>query len=142
MNINPDDPKWTAYVLGELSESERAEIEKELEMSAAARELVEEIQLATSLVKTEFVREATSELTPPQRAVIAAATLPRGPRPLWRWAGAAGLAAAGVTLAVLVFVPGTRYRHSLPSPAMGPVPLSPPVSNAETDSGKPPAPAL
>ena len=23
MNINPDDPKWTAYVLGELSDAER-----------------------------------------------------------------------------------------------------------------------
>ena len=44
MNINPDDPRWTAYVLGELSETERARAEQELEASAAAREAVEEIR--------------------------------------------------------------------------------------------------
>src|SRR5262249_47989805 len=141
MNVNPDDPKWTAYVLGELSESEREEIEKELDTSAAARELVEEIRLATTLLKTEFAKEVTPELTPQQRAIIAAATLPRAPRPLWRWAGAAALAAAGLTLAVLVSVPGSRYRDSLPSATVSSVPLSPPVSNAETDSSKPAAEA-
>ena len=26
--IDPEDPKWTAYVLGELDEAERAEIER------------------------------------------------------------------------------------------------------------------
>ena len=26
--INPDDPKWTAYVLGELDDAERAAIDR------------------------------------------------------------------------------------------------------------------
>ena len=35
--INPDDPKWTAYVLGELNETERAALERELEASEEAQ---------------------------------------------------------------------------------------------------------
>ena len=34
MNIHHDDPRWTAYVLGELSADENAEVERELESSA------------------------------------------------------------------------------------------------------------
>ena len=38
--INPEDPKWTAYVLGELDDAERAEIERLVEISEEARALV------------------------------------------------------------------------------------------------------
>ena len=48
MNIHPDDPKWTAYVLGELGDAERAEVERELESSAEARELVDEIRMTAA----------------------------------------------------------------------------------------------
>jgi len=57
MNFNPDDPKWTAYVLGELNDAERAQVEKELDSSAAAREVVEEIRLATALLEEELAKE-------------------------------------------------------------------------------------
>src|SRR5262245_26123033 len=103
MNINPDDPKWTAYVLGELNESERAQVEQELEVSALAREVVEEIRLATGFLKSEFAREASVELTPKQRGVVAAAASSGRSRPVFRWAAAVGLAAAGVLIVVGVF---------------------------------------
>ena len=51
MSIHPDDPKWTAYILGELGDAERAEVERELESSAEARELVDEIRMTTVLLK-------------------------------------------------------------------------------------------
>ena len=57
MNFNPDDPKWTAYVLGEMKESDRAALELELESSAEAREFVEELQLAASLMKEGLAAE-------------------------------------------------------------------------------------
>ena len=43
MKINYDDPKWTAYVLGELGEQESAEITRLLESSPEARALYDEI---------------------------------------------------------------------------------------------------
>src|SRR4249919_1844313 len=47
MNFNPDDPKWTAYILGELDASERAAekaaIEELLESSEEARTYLDEL---------------------------------------------------------------------------------------------------
>ena len=68
--INPDDPKWTAYVLGELDEAERAEIERLLETSDEARALVEELTLATTSMKEELSSFVPLMMTPEQRAAI------------------------------------------------------------------------
>src|SRR5262249_9688493 len=103
MNINPDDPKWTAYVLGELSDAERAQVETELESSSVAREVVAEIRLAIDLLKHELAEEQPIALAPEQRRAIAtAASVPVGApyerprgrrpplqftRPMLRWAG-------------------------------------------------------
>jgi len=102
--INPDDPKWTAYILGELGDTERAAIELELESSEEARTLVEELRFAADLMKMEL-RQATAvvPLTTQQRETIHAAADVPGPR---RWfsarrvAWAAGLAAASIVLMV------------------------------------------
>src|SRR6185503_17954605 len=67
MNIQPDDPKWTAYVLGELSETERLEVERELESSAEAREVVEEIRMMSLMLKDELAREVPATLSSVQR---------------------------------------------------------------------------
>ena len=52
--INPDDPKWTAYILDELSETDRAAVELELQSSEEAQMLVEELRFAADLTKTEL----------------------------------------------------------------------------------------
>jgi hypothetical protein len=44
--INPDDPKWTAYALGELDGIEHAAVEAELASSEEARMLVEYLRFA------------------------------------------------------------------------------------------------
>ncbi|HET9132221.1 MAG TPA: hypothetical protein VFO86_14800, partial [Terriglobia bacterium] len=54
MTFNPDDPKWTAYVLGELEDSERAEVESLLESSEDARAFVEELREATGALENEL----------------------------------------------------------------------------------------
>ncbi len=46
--INPNDPKWTAYVLDELDEADCAAVERLLETSAEARALVNELKVAAS----------------------------------------------------------------------------------------------
>src|SRR5438046_3785462 len=73
MNVNPDDPKWTAYVLGELEERDRGALESELEASQEARELVEELRLAASIMKERMVEEAGFGLAPEQRTRMRAA---------------------------------------------------------------------
>jgi Ca-activated chloride channel family protein len=84
MTFNPDDPKWTAYVLGELEESDRAEVESLLESSEEARAFVEELRVATGALELElkelkvgFPPEinagVVASLTDAQRAAIRAA---------------------------------------------------------------------
>src|SRR5436190_13382301 len=76
MNFNPDDPKWTAYVLGELPASERAEIEGLLENSEDARAYVQELRDATTALQEEMkvaLMPAISGLTREQRNAVHAA---------------------------------------------------------------------
>jgi len=152
MNINPDDPKWTAYVLGELNDAERAQIEKELESSAAAREVVEEIRLATDLLRHEFTLEQAVGLAPEQRHVItSAAARPVGAlderpggrrpplqfsRPMFRWAGVAASVAAGLLVVATLSVPSllrSRQDAPLPQAATAPAPVG---EREERDGGQ------
>ena len=48
MTFNPDDPKYTAYVLGELSKSQRADIDAELQANPQAAALAAEIHSTTA----------------------------------------------------------------------------------------------
>ncbi len=98
MNINPDDPKWTAYVLDELGETERKQMEKELESSAIAREAVDEIRLTTSFLREELAKEEWPPLSTLQKQAIAAAASPHRLRPVFRWAAVAASVAAGIVI--------------------------------------------
>jgi anti-sigma factor RsiW len=63
MNFNPDDPKWTAYILGELDASERAAekaaIEEMLASSEEARAYLDELRMAADAL--EFELKASSK---------------------------------------------------------------------------------
>jgi anti-sigma factor RsiW len=85
MTFNPEDPKWTAYVLGELENAERAEMDSLLESSEEARAYVEELRVATGALENELKvelkvgfppeinAELAASLTDAQRAAIQAA---------------------------------------------------------------------
>src|SRR5262245_4529418 len=126
MNINPDDPKWTAYVLGELNDAERVQVEKELESSAIAREVVEEIRLATDLLKHEFTQEQAVGLAPDQRRVITSVAEARQRvRPMFRWAGVAASVASGLLIvATLSVLSPQRSREASPVPLTAIAPVS------------------
>jgi Ca-activated chloride channel family protein len=118
MNINPDDPKWTAYVLGELNDAERAQVENELESSAAAREVVEEIRLATSLLKEELAKDTVVGLSTKQRrAVAAAASAQPQVRPLFRWLRVAASAAAIALIVATLSIPSLLRSRQAATPA-------------------------
>jgi hypothetical protein len=120
--FNPDDPKWTAYVLGELSATDRLAVEEELESSEEARSLVEELRFAADLTKSELTDQAPLiSLTFEQRQTIrAAAGVERrrwfGTRPMvW----AACIAAVSITLLVAAVSSIVLHqRHATPVPAI------------------------
>ena len=75
--FNPDDPRWTAYVLGELDAdsdaadlADLAELEQQLENSPAARQYVDELRQTIGLLSAELETEPVMQLTAEQRSAI------------------------------------------------------------------------
>ena len=84
-NLTHDDPRLTAYALGELPASERALMESELANSPELRAEVELIRALSGNLSAELSKElgSTPTLTRPQRAAIVRAATPRA----WRVIG-------------------------------------------------------
>src|SRR6188474_3344258 len=69
--VNPNDPKWTAYVLDELDEADRAAVERLLETSPEARALVNELKMAASAIDDALTTSESPELLrAAQRAAV------------------------------------------------------------------------
>ena len=68
--FNPDDPRLTAFVLGEIGDSDRAEIEQLLETSPAAQAAVKEIEETIGVLKEGLASEPVPALTADQRAAV------------------------------------------------------------------------
>ena len=65
MNIDPKDPRLTAYALGELeSEDERIEIEKALDGSEELTQIVTQIRQTAELMTEELQKEPSPGLAP------------------------------------------------------------------------------
>ena len=65
MNIDPKDPRLTAYALGELeSEDERIEIEKALDGSEELTQIVAQIGQTAALMTEELQKEPYPGLAP------------------------------------------------------------------------------
>ncbi|MFT4537722.1 MAG: Ca-activated chloride channel family protein [Planctomycetota bacterium] len=65
-----DDPRLTAYVLGELSEAEIAEVESMLEDSAELRAFVDGLRVTAAQLEQELAAEESIGLTQSQRSAI------------------------------------------------------------------------
>ena len=70
MPFDPDDPRLTAYALGELDDAERAEVESLLAESDEARRFVEETRATARLLTERLGREPRPGLAPEQRQSI------------------------------------------------------------------------
>jgi Ca-activated chloride channel family protein len=77
--IDRNDPRLTAYALGEMNALERAEFEKMLANDLAARAEVEAIQALGVKVRAEFAKSPAPALTEAQRASVAKAAQRRVP---------------------------------------------------------------
>ena len=86
MKLSPDDPKLTAYALGELDHSEAAEFERELQSDPELREAVAEIRETAALLKREFSQGPALSLHAKQKDAVLEARnqtreRPPSPRP-------------------------------------------------------------
>jgi len=105
MKFDPNDSKWTAYVLNELTDCERADVELEIKTNPEAKKLVDEIRSVTGELTNVFTRESEINLDTEQRqAVFAKAQKPSGSLIRFpRWSPIALSAAAALVVAVIGF---------------------------------------
>lgn len=68
--FNPEDPRLTAFVLGEIDDTDRTEIEQLLETSPEAQAAVKEIEETIGVLKEGLASEPVPELTAEQRATV------------------------------------------------------------------------
>jgi Ca-activated chloride channel family protein len=132
--LHADDPRLTAYALGELDPTERETVERLLADSPEAQNAVREIRELAGLLKTELQHEPAPELTAAQRSAILAGNVtglagnvtglagnvtgaaPRAEKPRRtgsRWISHfAALASMAALVAVATFLPAPRDRPS------------------------------
>ena len=114
MKIDANDPKWTAYALGEITdEKERAEIESILEESGEMRRLVEDIRQTAGFLKEELRAEQPIGLTRAQRERI---ELKANSGKSWfGWKPAWALASAAAAMLLISFVVVQHFRQVEPA---------------------------
>jgi Ca-activated chloride channel family protein len=149
MKMNLDDPKLTAYALGELDEPERSAIAHAVAESAEAQRLVDEIRELAGALKTEFATELEREmpaLAGSRKGGCERAHSVGGSRSVidirddpWFWAIARPLAIAAL-VAVLALVAGVAVfslRHEnirfAQDERIGPVPVRPKPADVQAE---------
>jgi hypothetical protein len=136
MNLDPNDPKLTAYALGELDAAERSAVESELAASPAARQELEEIREVATMLTEQLKSEPHGGMSDLQRIAIEeqAARL-RKPPVRVPWTGLA------VAASLLAAIGAYLYFHQKPSDvvATGPGVTKPDddAIRAATDKRKP-----
>jgi Ca-activated chloride channel family protein len=81
-NFNPEDPKWTAYLLGECNEQEAKALESEVESNPDAAAWLKEMRNLESTLSGHFAHEPTLELQDLQKEQIRTQIKKRKPKGL------------------------------------------------------------
>jgi Domain of unknown function (DUF3520)/von Willebrand factor len=131
--MNIDDPKLTAYALGELDEAERTAIAHEVAGSPEAQREVQETQTIARLLRKEFATELSREA--PLRANLS--DIRDDP---WFWTRARPLAIAAVlalfaVIGLVIFGSYKLRQHAIAQANRSTLP-SPPVSLAVEAEGE------
>jgi Ca-activated chloride channel family protein len=126
--IESDDPRLTAYALGEADAVTAAAVEAALRDSAPLRQTAAEIRAGAQMVADALATEDAPALRPEQRQAIVEASPPASwaaPRSRGRLVGRAILAAAAsITAAVILLWPGVRPRSTRTADVAPPAPTS------------------
>ena len=116
MNIDPKDPRLTAYALGELeSEDERIEIEKAVDGSEELTQIVTQIRQTAALMTEELQKEPSPGLAPKHQQRIESEL--EGPGGFFslhvgKWAFGGALAAAACLIFAAVLTPNLLQSKS------------------------------
>ena len=114
--MNLDDPKLTAYVLGELTTEERAEIEAALAESPKLRAEVDALQNTAKQVDVALASEKEPSLSSSQSRALAQAMNPKlektRPFSLARWILWGGVTACCAVVLAGVFLPALSKAKS------------------------------
>src|SRR5262245_40509883 len=108
--INPNDPQWTTFVLGEL-ENDRDAVERVLDASPEARALVEDLKITAAAIEQALQNDELLQLMAAQRAAVLRAAEARTSsvsawlRPRWVWS-------AAVAVLVIAIIPVILLRPS------------------------------
>lgn len=108
MNWEIEDPRWTAFLLGELSPDEHAEAEELLRKKPQLQCDVESLKTVLEYLQTEFSQPALRALEPLRKEAVLQHKSHKTPRRLWFPTAAAALFAIGF---------GIAHYFSLPSSA-------------------------
>jgi hypothetical protein len=109
MTLRENDPRLTAYALGELDEAERREVEALLADDEQARQAVEEIRHLAGMLTDELAAEPAPKLTGKQRQGVLAASATKPARRIRLWAALAAAAA-------ILIVAGAAFYYITPGP--------------------------
>ena len=116
MNIDPKDPRLTAYALGELeNEDERVGIEKALEGSEELTRVVTQIRQTAALITEELQKEPSPGLAPKhQQRIESELQEPIGffSSSMGKWAFGGALAAAACLIFAVVLTPNLLQSRS------------------------------
>ena len=109
MNIDRDDPRLTAFVLGELDPTERAVVEAYLIDSAECREAVEEIRLTTRWLSERLQEESRAHSVAEKAAPInnhhaAGMVVAKSDAPRLRWWARPAIRMNLIAAAILLLV--------------------------------------
>ena len=151
MPIDPEDPRLTAYALGELEDDEKTDLERLLSDSEEGRRVVGEIRETARLLADTLGEEIAPGLSARQWKAIeqeipAPVSIPYGPQPSWAWRRWAGYGIAASLLlgfgASAGWLAHDQARKSSPTGplALGPAPkAAPAVPTPPTVQVPPPA---
>ncbi|MCP5534749.1 MAG: von Willebrand factor type A domain-containing protein [Akkermansiaceae bacterium] len=113
MKIDLNDPRITAFALGELKGNDAIEIARAVRMDARVRNAVDEARETASLLMESLGGNKTFMLTPEQRRAVrragpspATADLPSAKVPFWRHPAIAGISVAAAVALALYLVGG------------------------------------
>ena len=135
MTIDRNDPRLTAYVLNELDQAEKAEVEAALQESEELRREVEEIRQACGRLGESLLQEPDVGLTPEQIEQIEKAVRPQETtRPWWFRPGLP--VAASVLLAAILFGPSWMEQLSSSKEAVMPSLQRAPIGKLEETAGQ------
>ena len=112
MPLDPNDPRLTAYALGELGDAERAAVERELADSPQDQRQIDEIRATAQLLTEHLQREPSPGLAPAQRQALDGLLRPR--RKVVFPAALAGFAAAASIFGLIAGTTFLRPRDQRP----------------------------